>query len=149
MKNFFLWAILFFVSTVFVRAQNKSDDKQQAVQKAVIDLFQGLADRNLDKLKQNCTTDVLILEHGAVWNLDTLIQKVSQNTAPDFKRINTFEFIETKVSGQMAWTTYNNQAEVTRNGKTGVIKWIETAILTKEDGKWKIKTLHSTLLKRS
>jgi ketosteroid isomerase-like protein len=112
-------------------------------------LFQALADRNLTNLKNNCTSDILILENGSVWNLDTLMQKVSQNTAPDFKRNNSFEFLDTKISGKIAWATYNNQAEITRNGKTGIIKWLETAILSKEDGQWKIKTLHSTLLKRN
>lgn len=149
MKKLFLVAILLFVSTLLVNAQNKLTDKQQVVQKTVIDLFRAIADRDLVNLKQNCTSDILILENGSVWNLDTLIQKVSQNTAPDFKRINTFEFIDTKISGKIAWTTYNNQAEVTRNGKSGVIKWLETAILSKEDGQWKIKALHSTLLKRN
>jgi len=112
-------------------------------------MFQALADRNLAKLKLNCTADILIIETGEVWNLDTLVQAVSQNTAADFKRINSFEFINTKVSGKTGWTTYYNQAEVTRNGKHRPVKWIETAILVKEDGQWKIKTLHSTLLKRS
>lgn len=148
MKNIFLVAILFFVSAVLANAQNKQTD-QQAVQKTVVNLFQAMADRDLGKLKKNCTSDILILENGSVWNLDTLIQKVSQNTAPDFKRINTIEFIDTEVSGKIAWTTYNNQAEVTGNGKNVVIKWLETAILSKENGQWKTKVLHSTLLKRS
>jgi ketosteroid isomerase-like protein len=149
MKKFLLVATLLFVSTLLVNGHDKTNDKQQLVQKTVTDLFQALADRDPDKIKYNCTADILILESGAVWNLDTLVQKISQNTAADFKRINTLEFIETKVSGEIAWTTYNNQAEVTRNGKSGKIKWLETAILTKEDGRWKIKTLHSTLLGRS
>lgn len=57
--------------------------------------------------------------------------------------------METKISGKIAWTTYYNQADVTRNGTAYVVKWLETAILTKEDGQWKIKTLHSTLVNRS
>jgi ketosteroid isomerase-like protein len=148
MENIFLVAILFFVSAVLTNAQNKQTD-QQAVQKTVVDLFQALANRDLVNLKKNCTSDILILENGSVWSLDTLMQKVSQNTAPDFKRINTFEFIDTDVNGKIAWTTYNNQAELSRNGKNVVIKWLETAILSKESGQWKTKVLHSTLLKRS
>jgi len=147
MKKFFLVAILVLVSGIFVNAQTKLTN-EQSVQNSVIDLFQALADRNLTNLKKNCTADILVLETGLVWNLDTLEMKVSQTTAPDFKRINTFEFIKTEVNGKTAWTTFNNQAEVTRNGKTGVIKWLETAILVKDDGQWKIRVLHSTLLKR-
>ncbi len=115
----------------------------------VVNLFQALADRDIAKLKYNCTKDILLLENGAVWNLDTLVQKVNQNTASDFKRINTIAFIDIKISGKIAWTTYNNKAEITRSGKNSIVKWLETAILTKEGGLWKIKTLHSTLISRS
>ena len=148
MKKIFLVVILVLVSGLLVNGQTKLTD-QQVAQKSVIDLFQALADRDLVNLKLGCTSDILILESGMVWNLDTLVMKVGQNTSADFKRINSFEFIETEVNGKIAWTTYNMQSEITRNGKTGVVKWLETAILSKEDGRWKIKVLHSTLLKSS
>ncbi|HLA59244.1 MAG TPA: nuclear transport factor 2 family protein [Puia sp.] len=149
MKKFLFAALLFFASSLSVEAQDNISGKQKAVQKTLADLFQALADQDLDKLKDNCTTDVLIIENGEVWNLDTLLKKASQPRAADFKRINTIEFIDIKVSGKIAWATYNNQAAITRNGQTSLVKWLETAILVKEAGHWKVKTLHSTLLKRS
>lgn len=147
MKKFFLVVTVLFVLTLSVNAQDKLSTKQQLVQQTVIDMFQALADRDLVKLKRNCADDILILESGAVWNLDTLVQKVSQNTAVDFKRINTIEFIDTKINEKIGWTTFYNQAEITRNGRSGKLKWLETVILIERNGHWKIKTLHSTLLK--
>lgn len=149
MKKLLLITILFFVSTFFAHAQNNLSAKENLVQTTVTNMFQALADCDLVQLKHYCTEDILILENGSVWNLDTLVQKVSQNAATDFKRINKIEFIETKISGKIAWTTYNNQAEITSNGKRTIINWLETAILIKEDGRWKIKTLHVTLLKKT
>lgn len=149
MKKLLLITILFFVSTFFAHAQNNLSAKEKLVQKTVTGMFQALADRDLVQLKHYCTEDILLLENGSVWNLDTLVQKVSQNAATDFKRINKIEFIETKISGKIAWTTYNNQAEIASNGKRAVINWLETAILIKEDGRWKIRTLHVTLLKKT
>jgi hypothetical protein len=104
--------IILIITGIVVNAQTKLTN-EQIVQNSVIDLFQALADQDLVILKKNCTADILILETGLVWNLDTLIMKVSQNTAPDYKRVNTFEFIGTEVNGKTAWTTFNNQAEVT------------------------------------
>ena len=145
-----LLVLLITVITIFaVSAQEKFTEKQQKVQKIVIDMFQALADRDTIKLKSNCAPDILILENGSAWNLDTLTLRISQNTATDFKRINTIDFIDTKINGNVAWATYNNQADVTRNGKHVIIKWLETAILIKEDKFWKIKVLHSTLVSRS
>lgn len=140
---------LFFLTTVIVHAQENKTDENQAVQKTVSDFFQALADRNAENLKFYCTPDILILESGAVWNLDTLVQKISRITGNNFKRSNSFEFIETNISGSNAWVTFYNSAEMTWNDKHTSVKWIETAILINEKGQWKIKTLHSTTLKRS
>ncbi|MFT3824159.1 MAG: nuclear transport factor 2 family protein [Chitinophagaceae bacterium] len=149
MKYIFITIYSFFLSTLFANAQSGVTDKEKLAQKTVIDFFQALADRNADAVSSNCTKDLLLLENGAIWNLDTLVLKIGQNAPADYKRVNTIVFIETKVVGKTAWTTYNNQADVTRNGKSGIVQWLETAILVMEDGRWKIKTLHSTLLKRT
>ena len=150
MKKLLCVAVISLVSVYNVRAQGKLTENQQSVQKVIIDMFQAFSDRDTDKLKSNCNPDLLLLENGIVWNLDTLIQKNNQNKAiTDFNRINTIDFIDTKVRNNMAWTTYNNQAEVTINGQHIIIKWLETAVLIKEDKIWKIEVLHSTLIKRS
>jgi hypothetical protein len=108
-------------------------------------MFQALSDRDTDKLKSYCTSDIVVLENGIVWNLDTLTQKNNLNkAATDFKRINTIDLIDTKVRNNMAWTIYNNQAEVTKNGQHSLIKWLETAVLIKEGKIWKIEVLNST-----
>ena len=36
-----------------------------------------------------------------------------------------------------------------RNGKKVIVQWMETVVVVKENKKWKIKVLHSTLIKRS
>jgi ketosteroid isomerase-like protein len=150
MRKYLLTTVLLLALSSIVTAQSNPTNKQRLVQKTVVDLFQALADRDVDKLKVHCTEDVLILESGAVWNIDSLVQRVSRNKgATDFKRVNTFEFIDTKFEGKVAWTTYLNQADITRNGMTRVVRWLETAVLTKEGDQWKVKTLHSSLLKEN
>ena len=112
-------------------------------------MFQGSSDRDFDELKAHCENDILILENGIIWNLDSLHEKINQNKLiADFKRTNTFEFMDTKVEKNVAWTTYTNEAEITKKGQHTFIKWIETAILIKNDKAWKIKVLHSTALKK-
>jgi len=73
-----------------VQAQQSLTRGQQAVQKTVIDFFEALSNRDSLNLKNYCTADILLVEYGQVWNLDTLIRKaIRTNTASDFKRINT------------------------------------------------------------
>jgi ketosteroid isomerase-like protein len=141
----FVLAILF---TALLQAQSTAS--QQAVQQTVTKLFDALSNRDAVSLKQYCADDITLYEYGMTWNLDTLINKaITLNTAADFKRINTFEFINTTVDKNVAWTTYNLTSEITKDGKQTSVKWMETVIAIKEQNKWKIKVLHSTLIKRS
>lgn len=149
MKTFLLIVAAFVISVSPARSQDKLTKSQKAVQNTVIKLFDALADRDTASLRSWCTADILLFENGKTWNLDTLIQGVRMNQAADFKRFNTISFIDTKVDKNVAWATYNNQAEITKNGKHISIKWLETVILVKEEKMWKIKVLHSTLISRN
>ena len=140
-----LLAILF---SGLLQAQQPLTVSQQAVQQTVIKVFDALSNRDSVSLKSYCSGDIRFYEYGQTWNLDTLINKaIRLNTAPDFKRINTIDFINTTVRKKTAWATYNNQADITRNGKQTTVTWLETVVLVKEDKSWKIKVLHSTLIK--
>ena len=136
--------------SAFSYAQQQWTKEQQEVQQTVIQLFEALSNRDSVSLKNNCAPDIVLFENGSIWNADSLILKaITLNTATDFKRINTIDFIDTKVNGNTAWETYNLHSEITRNGKRANVHWMETVILIKQKQRWKIKVLHSTLIKRS
>ena len=136
------------VSTM-LQAQETVTKEQQNVQQAIINFFEALSKRDSISLKQYCTADITLLENGSVWNADTLIRKaITLNTSPYFKRTNTFQFISTTVNKNTAWASYNLQSVITRNGKQSTVHWMETVIAVIEGKNWKIKLLHSTLLKR-
>ena len=143
--------IILLIATVLTRqlyAQGQLTRNQQAVQQAVLKLFNALSNRDSVNLKLFCADDITLYEYGQVWNLDTLINKaIRLNTASDFKRINTIDFINTTISKKAAWTTYLNQADINRDGKQTTVKWIETVVLVNQKKRWKIKVLHSTLIK--
>ncbi len=147
MKAISLLILVLSLSRV-VQAQQSLTRGQQAVQKTVIDFFEALSNRDSLNLKNYCTADILLVEYGQVWNLDTLIRKaIRTNTASDFKRINTLDFITSSVENKTAWTTYNLQSEIIREGKKISRHWLETVVAVKVKKKWKIGVLHSTLIK--
>ncbi len=148
MKKIVVLAIYFLTGFGYMQAQQNFSPEQRSVNEAVIAVFDALANRDSVSLKMHCTADILILEDAAVWNLDTLTTSIRRNTDPEFKRVNSIEFIETKLEGKTAWTSYYNQARITRKGKQFTIRWLETAILVKENKKWKMRVLHSTFIER-
>jgi len=133
-----------------LQAQQSLTKDQPEVQQSVVKLFEALSNRDSISLKNYCTADITLFENESIWNADTLILKaITLNTATDFKRINTIDFINTKVNGSTAWATYNLHSEITRNGKQATVQWMETVVVVKERKRWKIKILHSTLIKRT
>ena len=113
-------------------------------------MFDALSNRDSVSLKTYCTGDVTLFEYGQVWNMDTLILKaITLNQATDFKRSNSFEFINTTVDKTIAWVTYRLQSVIIKDGKQATVLWLETVVLVKAKKQWQVKHLHSTLIKRS
>ncbi|MBK8520383.1 MAG: nuclear transport factor 2 family protein [Ferruginibacter sp.] len=124
--------------------------EQLAVQHTVIKMFDALSNRDSVSLKAHCTADITLYEYGQVWNIDTLILKaIALNQSADFKRTNSFEFISTTVDKKTAWVTYRLQSVILKDGKQTTVLWLETVVLAKAKKQWKVKHLHSTLIKRS
>ena len=140
-------AILWIVS---LQAQQSPIKNQEVVQQTVVKLFEALSNRDSVSLKGYSTADITLYEYGQVWNMDTLILRaITQNKSADFKRTNSFEFINTTVDKTMALATYRLQSVIFRDGKQATVQWLETVVLVKEKKQWKVKHLHSTLIKRS
>jgi hypothetical protein len=119
-----------------------------AIEAAIVLFFDGLSELSTEKLKAVTTPDFLLLELGEVWNIDTLLHKMSPMKGVKFERVNRFEFIKTEQSGNTAWVSYHNWADITvNNNNKYLIRWLESAVLVKDKEEWKIKLLHSTEIK--
>ena len=133
-----------------ITSAQTTSSEQVTVQQTIVKLFDALSNRDSVSLKAWTTADVTLYEYGELWNIDTLIHKaIKLNTAKEFARTNTFDFIHTTVDKKMALVNYRLQSVITREGKQATVQWLETVVLIKEQNQWKVKHLHSTLLKRS
>jgi hypothetical protein len=132
------------------KQEDKLTTNQQAAQQTVIKFFDALSNRDSVSLKNYSTADITLYEYGQVWNIDTLILKaITLNQSADFKRTNNFEFINTTADKSTAWVTYRLQSVMFRDGKESTVQWLETVVVVRERKQWKVKHLHSTLIKRS
>lgn len=149
MKKIIFLTVIISLTTILQAQQLLTKDQQQ-VQQAVVKMFEALSNRDSVSLKARCTTDISLYEYGQVWNIDTLINKaITLNTAGDFKRTNTFEFISIETNKNIAWVTYRLSSAITKDSKQIIIQWLETVLLNKQKKQWKVKHLHSTLIKRN
>jgi ketosteroid isomerase-like protein len=51
---------------------------------------------------------------------------------------------EVNVSGDIAWITYVNRGSVKNKAGKKKLTWLESAVLRKDSGKWRIHFFHST-----
>ena len=142
--------LIAFSISALLYAQQPLIKSDEAIQQTVVKMFAALSNRDSTSLKDYCTTDITLYEYGQVWNIDTLILKaITQNQSADFKRTNSFNFINTTADKNTAWVTYRLQSTITKDGKQATVQWLETVILVKAKKQWRVKHLHSTLIKRS
>lgn len=136
-----------FAFSILFSFQPFAQNEKGSIETSIIRFFDGLSEFNNDKLRNYSAPDFLLLENGEVWNLDTLINKLGEHKHLNIERTNKFQFIRTEQSGNIAWVSYYNTAELKFNDKHQTIKWLESAVLTKDRGRWIIKQLHSTPMK--
>lgn len=137
----------FFAAALFLNAQTQKNNEPAKVNQAVNRFFDGIAALDTKLMQQYTTKNFLLLEDGAVWNMDTLTKKLSPLKTMSFSRTNHLNFIRTEVTGSTAWVAYYNTADMSVNGQKMNVQWLESALLVNEGNGWKIKMLHSTTLK--
>ena len=150
MKRSFQILILF-ITTVAL-GQDSVSSKEEEIKDLINNSFQEIfSDLDAGALDVYCTEDFLLLETGEVWDMERMRNYLesSGNEKTEVKRINSFDFIEVKIFGKMAWAAYYNKAEFRNDGE--VVKemnWVEsaTAVLTEEG--WKLQLLHSTVAEK-
>ncbi len=149
MKRIFQVLIICLATTAI--GQNSEKNKEEQIKDLIKNSFQEIfSDMNPQALDTYCTPDFLLLETGEVWDMEKMRNyiKSAGEQKSQVKRINSFDFIEIKIEGKMAWVAYHNKAEFKSGDKVlREITWLEsaTAILT-ENG-WKLQLLHSTIKK--
>jgi hypothetical protein len=118
------------------------------VQQPVVKLFDGVSKLDDAFMRSQVTDDFILIEDMKVWTIDSLINVLKPQKQADYKRVNSFVFKKTEYKGDMAWVYYENTADITSNGKPSrTVHWLESAVLVKQQGEWKIKLMHSTRLK--
>jgi hypothetical protein len=132
--------LLLFVSLSFSAPSIAQNNPFKAVQ----DLFSAISEVNHIKMRDTVTSDFQLLEVGEDWDIDDLVEVV---TPSEFARRNYFNVLKVKTSDEMAWVSYWNKATFTKDELVETVVWLESAVLIRDDNKWKIQMLHSTRIK--
>ncbi len=111
----------------------------------VKELFAAMSKHDGDAMRETSTEDFQLLEDGEDWTMRQLVDAVQPKGKP-YERKNFFSQIRARQTGDVAWVSYWNKAEIIRESKLRTVVWLESAVMVKEQGRWKVQLLHSTRL---
>ena len=111
----------------------------------VKELFAAMSKHDGKAMKETSTEDFQLLEHGEDWTMQKLVDAVQPKGEP-YERKNFFSQIRARQIGNVAWVSYWNKAEISRASELRTVVWLESAVMVREDDRWKIQLLHSTRL---
>jgi hypothetical protein len=145
---------LLFLSILFTSCQEPkteiSETDEEAIT-AVEEVVQSLSDEVWAGYDETAittyqTNDFLLLEHGEVWNNNTIADWCKNAKTKDQKvqRINNFERIEARRNGDKLWLAYHNYGTFKKDTITYKRAWLESVVAVKEDSVWKLELMHST-----
>lgn len=111
----------------------------------VKELFAAMSNHDGKAMQETATEDFQLLEHGEDWTMQQLVDAVQPKGQP-YVRENFFSQIRARQNGDVAWVSYWNKAEISRESGQRIVVWLESAVMVKKDGRWKIQLIHSTRL---
>ena len=146
MKSLIAALLTFNLILVLLSCQTKPNDDPEKVKKVLLDYFDGIKNKDFQKMKDVTTSDFILYEDGKVFNNDSLINLI--NSFPKYSVDYTFNEFTINVDQDIAHMYYYNQGAFILNDTTHLdYKWLESASFRKENDQWKMDFLHSTVRK--
>lgn len=142
-----LTTVFLFTCSLLI-GQNQVDNDSTIIHQLVQDAFDAVwSDMDTAALLKFHTKDFLLLEHGEVWNNDTIrvyqIKAGQRERRPE--RINRFEMIEVRSFPGVIYASYHNYAAFQEKGKELYqLQWLESVIAIETREGWRLKQMHST-----
>jgi len=119
-------------------------DDAAAVKAAIQENYAAYSSFDEARYRRTTTDDFLLLEHGELIDREGDVANMAK-PGTGFRRTDRFDFDSVKIHGDVAWAVYTLKSGI-HDDKRGTREreWLESAVLRREDGRWKVALLHST-----
>jgi ketosteroid isomerase-like protein len=139
----FLACAVALVATACVPNGKPSDDAA-AVQQTIKDNYAAYSGLDEQKYRAMLAADYLLLENGKLIDREGDIASMAK-AGTGYRRTDEFDFRSVKIDGDFAYAVYFLKSEIhDDNMGTRQREWLESAILSRSEGAWRMALLHST-----
>jgi hypothetical protein len=142
MKSRIFLLLVFF--SFIVSCQQKDHTKSPELLKQVLfDYYDGVKERDFDKIREATTADFILFVDGKVWSYDSIISIL--NTYPPYSANYSFEDFNIDMEDSLGCMRYFCHADFVLNDTLNLkFDWIESATFKKVGDQWKMNFQHST-----
>jgi ketosteroid isomerase-like protein len=150
MIKYYTWSIataLLLISAIGAAVADPSAPsaaEQVQVTEAIRSFFAAATADDLEKLHAVTAPNFYAFDAGGRFSRDALMDMIKTAHAAGKVYVWTVNEPEVHISGEMAWITYVNRGSVKDASGTKDVTWLESAVLQKEKGTWRIHFFHST-----
>lgn len=122
----------------------RSVDDAAAVQQAIKDNYAAYSGFDEQKYRATLAADYVLLEHGELIDREGDVANMAKPGTGHW-RTDDFDFRSVKIHGDIAYAVYLLKSEIHDDIKgTRHREWLESAILRRSEGTWRMALLHST-----
>jgi ketosteroid isomerase-like protein len=132
-----------FAATLHFTAASASSD-EAAVEDAIRENYAAYSSFDEQRYRATTTSDFQLLEQGELIDRDGDVANMAK-PGTGYRRTDRFEFRTVNVAGEIAYAVYVLRSEIYDDASGARSReWLESAILRREDSRWKMALLHST-----
>jgi ketosteroid isomerase-like protein len=144
--TFFIAIAFLLTSAIHAAAADQpgpSAADEAQVTEVIISFFAAAIADDFDKLHAVTTPDFYAFDAGGRFTRDALMDMIKGAHAAGNVHVWTVNEPEVHISGDTAWITYVNRGSIKNESGTKDLTWLESAVLQKEKGIWRIHFFHS------
>ena len=146
-RTFFTVTVLLLTLTIGAVAADAPETataQKTQVSETIRSMFAALAAEDFAKLRTVIAPDFYAFEAGGRISGDALMDLIKKAHAAGKVYVWTVNEPEVHIDGDTAWVTYVNRGSIKDASGTKDVSWLESAVLRKEKGDWRIQFFHST-----
>lgn len=125
-------------------AQTTDSSAHQQLLDVITKLFAALRDGDAAQLHSIVTPDFYVFDNGVRMDAATLMSAIDNVKAGGKQFAWTVTEPDVHVEHGVAWIAYVNAGSITCGSVVQDQKWLESGVLEKQSGGWKIAFMHST-----
>jgi len=135
------------IAIVFLLTSCRNDDggqaQKDALKKVIIDYYTALANKDLQKANSLTTDNFILFDGGRIYSNQVAIDSVNQ--MGQFTFSTSIDSLNVHVDKKDASAYYFRRANFTfPTGLQVTAMFLESCTFNKQDGKWKLRFLHSS-----